>query len=155
MKLNLALIPAILSGTLFTSDHQKIAYRHYNVSHEKVIIIAHGFYNSKDAILLKKLKDNLMDSYDVIMFDFRGHGKSSGLFYWTSKEELDLKTQSFNDLKAEIESEKEKFNKIDQDLFRNTSRYILLFAFYSKNLLMVYTSARRVPRATNPRSQDP
>jgi chromosome segregation protein len=38
------------------------------------------------------------------------------------KEELDLKTQSFNDLKAEIEAEKENFNKIDQDLFRNTSR---------------------------------
>lgn len=38
------------------------------------------------------------------------------------KEELDFKTQSFNDLKDEIESEKEIFNKIDQDLFRNTSR---------------------------------
>jgi chromosome segregation protein len=38
------------------------------------------------------------------------------------KEELDFKTQSFNDLKEEIEKEKEAFNKIDQDLFRNTSR---------------------------------
>lgn len=38
------------------------------------------------------------------------------------KEELELKTQSFNDLKDEIESEKEAFNKIDQELFRNTSR---------------------------------
>lgn len=38
------------------------------------------------------------------------------------KEELDFKTQSFNDLKEEIESEKGLYNKIDQDLFRNTSR---------------------------------
>ena len=38
------------------------------------------------------------------------------------KEELDLKTESFNDLKEEITSEKEILNKIEQDLFRNTSR---------------------------------
>ena len=28
----------------------------------------------------------------MIAFDFRGHGKSGGLFYWTSKEFLDLQT---------------------------------------------------------------
>lgn len=38
------------------------------------------------------------------------------------KEELDFKTQSFNDLRDELATEKELFNKIDQDLFRNTSR---------------------------------
>ncbi len=38
------------------------------------------------------------------------------------KEELEFKTQSFNDLKDEIDSEKEAFTKIDQELFRNTSR---------------------------------
>lgn len=38
------------------------------------------------------------------------------------KEELDLKTQSWNELKEEIEKENIVFNKIDQDLFRNTSR---------------------------------
>ncbi|MBC7429658.1 MAG: AAA family ATPase, partial [Bacteriovorax sp.] len=38
------------------------------------------------------------------------------------KEELEFKTQSFNDLKEEIEAEKNNFNKIDQELFRNTSR---------------------------------
>jgi chromosome segregation protein len=38
------------------------------------------------------------------------------------KEELEFKTQSFNDLRDEITAEKELFQKIDQDLFRNTSR---------------------------------
>lgn len=38
------------------------------------------------------------------------------------KEELELKTQSFNDLKADIEARKDQFNKVDQELFRNTSR---------------------------------
>lgn len=38
------------------------------------------------------------------------------------KEELELKTQSFYDLRDEIAEDKEQFNKIDQDFFRNTSR---------------------------------
>lgn len=80
----------VISGVLITPDKQKIAYNHYENGHNRVIIIAHGFYNSKDAILLQNLKDNLLDEYDVVMFDFRGHGKSSGLFSWTSKEKLDL-----------------------------------------------------------------
>lgn len=85
------LIPLLLSGILLTSDHQKIAYDHYNYGHDKVIVIVHGFYNSKDAVVLKKLALGLTDKYDVFMFDFRGHGKSSGLFTWTSKENRDLK----------------------------------------------------------------
>lgn len=80
-----------LSGTLLTSDNQKISYIHYKLNHNKVIVIAHGFYNSKDALLLRKLAESLLDDYDVFMFDFRGHGKSSGLFTWTSKEDKDLR----------------------------------------------------------------
>ncbi|MDD5108187.1 MAG: alpha/beta fold hydrolase [Candidatus Omnitrophica bacterium] len=84
------LMPSILSGTLLTSDHQKIAYCHYKVGHDKVVIIVHGFYNSKDAVILKKFAEVLYDDYDIFMFDFRGHGKSSGFFSWTSKEGIDL-----------------------------------------------------------------
>ena len=83
--------PMVVSGILITPDKQKIAYNHYKNGHNRVIVIVHGFYNSKDATLLQNLKDNLLDTYDVIMFDFRGHGKSSGLFTWTSKEAFDLK----------------------------------------------------------------
>jgi pimeloyl-ACP methyl ester carboxylesterase len=91
MKNNYVLIPLIVSGFLATPDHQKIAYRHYKGEHDKVIVIAHGFYNSKDAALLKQLADSLTDRYDILMFDFRGHGKSSGLYTWTSREGNDLK----------------------------------------------------------------
>lgn len=38
------------------------------------------------------------------------------------KEELEFKTESFNDLKDEITKEKETLAKLEQDLFRNTSR---------------------------------
>jgi len=76
------------SKTLTTADNHKVAYRHYTAGHKKAIIIAPGFFNSKDAVLLKRLKGHLIDTYDVIMFDFRGHGESSGLFTWTAKERL-------------------------------------------------------------------
>lgn len=75
---------------LITRDNQKVSYRHYDNGRKRVIVIAHGFFNSKESILLNYLKDSLIDEYDVVMFDFRGHGKSSGLFSWMAKEELDL-----------------------------------------------------------------
>jgi hypothetical protein len=79
-----------LSGCLVTSDNHRIHYDQLKADHKKVIIIAHGFFNSKQAVLLKQLGESLNDQYDVILFDFRGHGQSKGFFYWTSKEYLDL-----------------------------------------------------------------
>lgn len=84
--------PLVITNMLTTPDKQKITYTHYNAGHQQVVIIAPGFFNSKDSLLIKKLKDDLIDRYDVLIFDFRGHGKSSGLFTWTSKENLDLET---------------------------------------------------------------
>lgn len=78
--------PAIVK----TQDQQKIRLDHCKRGHERVVIIAHGFFNSKDAVLLRDLGAALADQYDIIIMDFRGHGQSSGLFYWTSKEYLDL-----------------------------------------------------------------
>ena len=79
-----------MSGILSTADGQQVHYDHYQNGFDKVVIIAHGFFNSKDAVLLKELAAELSTDYDVIVFDFRGHGKSSGLFYWTAKEPQDL-----------------------------------------------------------------
>ena len=78
------------SGHLITADQYRIYYDLYSAGHEKVIIIAHGFYNSKQAFLLMNLAQDLSDEFDVVVFDFRGHGLSQGLFYWTSREYLDL-----------------------------------------------------------------
>ena len=83
-------MPSTEQYFVYTSDHIKIAVHHYRSNHSSLIIIAHGFYNSKDALLLKDLAGELTSKYDVIMFDFRGHGKSGGLFHWTSREYLDL-----------------------------------------------------------------
>jgi pimeloyl-ACP methyl ester carboxylesterase len=78
------------TGCLTTSDQQKIYYDRYNGGHEKVIIIAHGFFASKQSVLFMQLAKELSNEFDVIIFDFRGHGLSQGLFYWTSSEYMDL-----------------------------------------------------------------
>ena len=81
----------IKTGSIETSDGQDIAYAHYENGSNKVVIIVHGFYNSKDSVLIKRLARKLSAKYDVFTFDLRGHGKSSGLFTWTSDEGKDLK----------------------------------------------------------------
>lgn len=81
----------VISGTLSSSDGIVISYRHYVKNHNSVVIGAHGFYDSKDSALSKKLEQGLIGSYDVFLFDFRGHGESTGVFTWTSREGDDLK----------------------------------------------------------------
>ena len=79
-----------LSGHVTTTDGHKVYYDQYKSGHETLIVIAHGFFNSKKAMLLTQLAESLNDAYDCLLFDFRGHGQSEGVFYWTSKECLDL-----------------------------------------------------------------
>ena len=76
---------------LISEDGQKVAYMHYRTSHKKVIIMAPGFFNNKETYLFKKMTEDMTKEYDVICFDFRGHGKSNGLFTWTSNEANDLR----------------------------------------------------------------
>ena len=83
-------IPAVVSGTLTTVDHHKISFQHFKNGCHAVIIIAHGYYNSKQCVVLQQLAQALSGEYDIFMFDFRGHGKSSGVFTWTSREGNDL-----------------------------------------------------------------
>lgn len=76
--------------TVKTSDKINISWQWHNLGHKQIIVIAHGFYNSKEALLLKQLAKDLSVNYDIALIDFRGHGKSEGLFNWTSKEYMDL-----------------------------------------------------------------
>ncbi len=77
-------------GFVVTADSQSIHYRHFSRHRESAVIIAHGFFNSAQSILLNQLKDDLLVQHDVILMDFRGHGKSSGAFCFTSREIQDL-----------------------------------------------------------------
>lgn len=75
---------------LNTKDQHRIDVSHHEQGFKKVIILAHGFFNTKNAYLFREIANALAGHYDVVAFDFRGHGKSSGLFTWTSKECADL-----------------------------------------------------------------
>jgi glycosyltransferase involved in cell wall biosynthesis/pimeloyl-ACP methyl ester carboxylesterase len=76
---------------VMTEDGKRIAFVHVKGGFSKVIIIAHGFYTNKDTALFKSMTDAFSKEYDVIAFDFRGHGKSSDVFTWTALEQKDLR----------------------------------------------------------------
>ena len=76
---------------LKTSDGIKLALNHYKTGHKKVIIIVHGWFMTKDSKAFSNLAEDFSRYYDVISFDCRGHGKSSGFYTFTSKEPVDLK----------------------------------------------------------------
>ena len=80
----------VKTNFVVTKDGIKICYDHYQKGFRKLVIITPGFFNSRKAALLQELGQTLSDQYDVLLMDFRGHGKSGGLFYWTSKEYMDL-----------------------------------------------------------------
>ncbi len=76
---------------VMTEDGKRIAFNHIKGGFSKVVILAPGFYNNKDTYLFKKMADEFSKEYDVIVFDFRGHGKSSDVFTWTAHEQKDLR----------------------------------------------------------------
>ena len=82
----------IVSENIKTPDGHLLHYDLYSRGHDKLIIIAPGFFNSKGALLMKDLAEDIIDSYDALILDFRGHGQSKQLFTWTSREYLDLLT---------------------------------------------------------------
>jgi alpha-beta hydrolase superfamily lysophospholipase len=75
---------------VMTEDKKRIALSHIKGGFSKVVIIAHGFYTNKDTVLFRKITDAFSKEYDAIVFDFRGHGKSSDVFTWTALEQKDL-----------------------------------------------------------------
>lgn len=77
---------------LITKDKIKIAVNHYKRGGNQVLIIAPGWTMSKESIFIKEIASLFAESFDVISFDFRGHGKSSGIYTFTSKEVEDLDT---------------------------------------------------------------
>lgn len=116
LKKILSLIFGFLMGTtkicaaefnrvyLKTSDNVKIALNHYESGHKAVLIIAHGWFMTKDSKAFSDLANEFKSDYDVIVFDFRGHGKSSGCYTFTSKEVLDLD--------AVVEFAKQKYENV-------------------------------------------
>lgn len=78
------------SGTVVTRDDVQIAYERYQNESDSVVIICPGFFNSKNNKWMRKVVELVPPAYDVIIFDFRGHGQSDGTFTWSAKEDKDV-----------------------------------------------------------------
>lgn len=90
---------------LNTNDKIQIAVNHYkSFKRKSIIIICPGCFMSKDASPFLDMSADLFSQFDIITMDFRGHGRSSGLFTFTAREH--------NDLRTVVRFAKEKYSRI-------------------------------------------
>jgi len=69
-----------------------LAFVHLRGGHERLIIIAHGFLQSMNQPGIVRLAHALQEQFDVLLFDFRGHGRSAGasdLSFGSATEDLE------------------------------------------------------------------
>ncbi|MEE3349673.1 MAG: alpha/beta fold hydrolase [Candidatus Gastranaerophilaceae bacterium] len=76
--------------SLTTNDNVKIAADYYENQNDGIVIISPGWCMTKDSGAFKSIAQMFSEQFDVLSFDFRGHGKSGGWFTFTAKELLDL-----------------------------------------------------------------
>lgn len=87
-----------------TKDGVKIAVNHYENGFKSVVILAPGWFMTKDSKSFAQMSEVFSQSADVLAMDFRGHGNSSGFYTFTSKE--------INDISGVIEFAKEHYAQI-------------------------------------------
>lgn len=73
-----------------TKDRIKIKANLYEKGNDSVVIIAPGWCMTKDSNAFVQISEMFFEKFDVISFDFRGHGRSSGFYTFTAKEVLDM-----------------------------------------------------------------
>lgn len=82
--------PAV-TETLSTSDGVRLSLECYRRGdRDTAVIICPGFFQSKDTATFKRLSEALSERCDVLAMDFRGHGRSSGLYTFSACEGADL-----------------------------------------------------------------
>lgn len=89
---------------LETKDGVKIAVNHYENGFKSVVILAPGWFMTKDSKSFAQMSEVFSQKADVLAMDFRGHGNSEGFYTFTSKE--------INDISAVIEFAKENYAQI-------------------------------------------
>ena len=79
------------SHMVSTSDGVAISCDLYGASaRQAAIIICPGFFQSKETATFQRLARALAEHWDVLAMDFRGHGRSGGLYTFSSQEGADL-----------------------------------------------------------------
>ncbi len=89
---------------LKTIDQIEIAVNCYKNGFDSVVIIAPGWFMTKDSKSFREISDIFKEYSDVLAMDFRGHGRSKGFYTFTSKE--------INDISTVIEYAKQHYRKI-------------------------------------------
>ena len=116
--------------SLITQDNVQICANYYNNASDEVVIIAPGWCMTKDSKAFSKISEMFAQKYDVLCFDFRGHGKSSGAFTFTAKE--------LRDIDAVIKFAKSKnYKKIHLAGFSLGGSIVLLCAAENKDVSSV------------------
>jgi pimeloyl-ACP methyl ester carboxylesterase len=80
-----------MSNITLRASGVPISIRHASKSRNIAVVLAHGFFQSKETKTFRNIEKDLSEHFDVISMDFRGHGKSGGLFTFSVKEPEDLK----------------------------------------------------------------
>jgi len=111
---------------LNTQDNVKIAINHLETGHDEVLIIAHGWFMTKDSAYFTDMANVFSENYDVISMDFRGHGKSTGFYTFTSKEPMDLK--------AVVDYAKKQYSKVYLMGFSLGGALVLIHGAIEKNV---------------------
>ena len=75
---------------LKTKDRVNIVINYYTDAHDEVVIVAPGWCMTKDSGAFCRISEMFARHYDVISLDFRGHGKSGGMYTFTAKELMDM-----------------------------------------------------------------
>ena len=76
---------------VLTEDGVQISFDVYSQpKQESVLLICPGFFQSKETAISRRLSQDLAQNQDVICMDFRGHGRSGGLYTFSAKEGMDL-----------------------------------------------------------------
>lgn len=77
--------------TVTTRDGVRVAFNHYaNGGVDRAVIICPGFFKGKDARIFRRLAEMLLEVCDVLCMEFRGHGRSGGLYTFSAREGADL-----------------------------------------------------------------
>ena len=89
---------------LTTKDGIKVAINYYKNGFDRLLIIAPGWFMTKDSKYFEQISEIFEKDADVMTLDFRGPGHSSGFYTFTRKEE--------NELNTVIDYAKESYKKI-------------------------------------------
>jgi len=80
-----------LIQSVITTDRVTISVALYRTRvHDAVLVVCPGFFQSKETPTFQRMSQELANGRDVLVMDFRGHGRSSGLYTFSTREGADL-----------------------------------------------------------------